>query len=194
MAFCFCHHQNVQRPKFRDILWRMGNFCISWGRSSFPVSDLFQVLMMKPSKLWHFFLEILLILLIPKKEICHVLFSSYTWTPSVIFFWSLPDIFLFRPGIRWAVVVETQCFLFFWDMVWEHPWSLFFERGWNEDNQFIMYILGGGGGGFKDVSNLEEMMYFNELIFQTRWFNHQLGVSVFLKGQVCKRFFSGWSF
>jgi len=50
-------------------------------------------------------------------------------------------------------------------MVWEHPWSLFFERGWNEDNQFIMYIP---GGGFKDVSNLEEMMYFNKLIFSNK--------------------------
>lgn len=49
--------------------------------------------------------------------------------------------------------------------MWEHPWSLFFERGWNEDKQFIMYIP---GGGFKDVSNLEEMMYFNKLIFSNK--------------------------
>ena len=76
--------------------------------------------------------------------------------------------------------------VFFFYMVWEHPWSLFFERGWNEDNQFIMYIL---GGGFKDVSNLEEMMYFNELIFPNKMVQPPTWCVCVFKGPSLQPFF-----
>jgi len=185
-GFLFLPPPKVQRPNFRDILWRMGNFCISWGRSSFPVSDFFRCKNDETQQALALFLGDPSD---PFKEICHDFFSSYTWTPSVIFLWSLPDIFLFRPGIRWAVVVETQCFFF-------ETWcgnirGAFFLKGdgmkiINSSCTFQVVVL-------KMFQTWRRWCTSTSLFFQTRWFNHQLGVSVFL-GPSLQTFFSGWSF
>ena len=149
-------------------------------------ASLFQIFsgakMMKLSKLWH--LEILLILLIPfKRNLPWLVFQLHLDTKCDFLMISSRYLSF---STRNPMSGGRGDPVFFFYMVWEHPWSLFFERGWNEDNQFIMYIL---GGGFKDVSNLEEMMYFNELIFPNKMVQPPTWCVCVFKGPSLQPFF-----